>query len=178
VWNAAARDSLSFRREYQTMHQLQLLAFQILGQMEAFPEEDFAEPVQQMSYLSWVYNALGPMYGLLLPLLGLVAFIGACLVVARNRRPADIAAGVYFAAAPFILGVFGVVHGMIATFQVIAASGTTPKPSDLALGISTSLFAAMFGLLCSFPSYAVLAIGYLVRSLTGGGDAGSGKGHG
>jgi len=148
------------------MLQVQLIAWQVLAQVEAYPAEDFAEPIQEMSYLGWVYSALGPLYGLALPLLGLVAFVGACLVVAKNRRPADIAAGVYFAAAPLVLGIFGVVHGMIASMQVIAMGGATPKTSDIAMGVSTSLFAALVGMLCSFPSYGVLACGYLARSLT------------
>ena len=147
------------------MHQIQLMVLQVLAQAEAYPVEDFAEPVREMSYLAWMYDALGPMYALTLPLLGFLAFIAACLVVVKNRRPADIAAGVYFAAAPFVLGMFGVVHGMIASMQVIAVGGATPRSADIAMGVSASLIAALIGLLCSFPSYGVLAFGYLVRSL-------------
>ena len=147
---------------------IQMMAWQVLAQVEEYadyPAEEFAEPVREMSYLAWMYNALGPFYFLGLPLLGLLAFAAALVVVIKNRRPADIALSVYFAAAPLLLGIFGVVHGMIASLQVIAVSAATPKPSEIAEGISTSLFAALVGLMCSFPAYGALAIGYLVRTL-------------
>ncbi len=150
------------------MHTIQMLAWQVLAQVEEyadFPAEEFAEPVREMSYLGWIYNSLGPIYIVGLPLLGMLAFAGALLVVFKNRRPADIASFVYFAAAPFLLGIFGVVHGMIASMQVIAAGGSAPKTSDIAMGVGTSLFAALAGLMCSFPAYGVLALGYLVRTL-------------
>ena len=109
------------------MHWIHPMVWLVLAQVEEFGDyEEFAEPVQRMSYLGWIYNALGPVYILTLPTLGLLAFVAACLVVAKNRRPADIASGVPFAAAPFVLGVFGVVHGMISSLQVIATSAATP----------------------------------------------------
>jgi len=147
------------------MHWIHLMAWQVVAQAEEFADfpEEFAEPVQQMSYLGWIYNALGPFYMLGLPLLGLLAFVGAIIVVAKNRRPADIASFIYFAAAPLLLGIFGVVHGMISSFQVMSAS---PKPSEIAMGVGISLFTALVGLMCSFPAYGVLAVGYVVRTLT------------
>ena len=150
------------------MHWVHLMAWQVVVQADEFVEhpEEFAEPVQQMSYLAWIYNALGPLYMLGLPLLGLLAFVGAIIVVAKNRRPADIASFIYFAAAPLLLGMFGVVHGMISSFQVIAAGASSPKPSEIAMGVGTSLFAALVGLMCSFPAYGVLAVGYIIRTLT------------
>lgn len=151
------------------MHTIQMLAWQVVAQAEEYagvPAEEFAEPVREMSYLAWIYNSLGPIYIVGLPLLGLLAFAGACLVVVKNRRPADVASFVYFAAAPFWLGIFGVVQGMISSMQVIAAGGSTPKAAEIAMGVSTCLFAALVGLMCSFPAYGVLAVGYLVRTLT------------
>jgi hypothetical protein len=150
------------------MHTIQMMAWQVLAQVEEyadFPAEEFVEPVREMSYLAWMYSALGPFYLLGLPSLGLFAFVAAILVVVKNRRPADISSSIYFAAAPLLLGIFGVVHGMIASMQVIAMSGAAPKASHIAMGVSTSLFSALVGLMCSFPAYGVLAIGYLVRTL-------------
>ena len=45
-----------------------------------------------------------------------------------------------------MIGLFGTVHGMVASFQVIATSPSTPKPSELAEGISTALFTTLLGL--------------------------------
>jgi biopolymer transport protein ExbB len=51
-----------------------------------------------------------------------------------------------------MLGLMGTVSGMIATFRVIANSSTTPKPAELAEGISSALFTTLRPW-CSTPSY-------------------------
>jgi biopolymer transport protein ExbB len=55
------------------------------------------------------------------------------------------------AVAPMI-GLMGTVHGMIDSFQTIAESPTSPKPSDLAEGISTALFTTLEGLVVAIPA--------------------------
>ena len=57
-----------------------------------------------------------------------------------------------------MIGLFGTVHGMIASFQVIAVGGATPKPSDLAEGISTALFTTLIGLAIAIPAIAIYNI--------------------
>lgn len=53
-----------------------------------------------------------------------------------------------------MIGLFGTVHGMISSFQVIATSEATPKPSELAQGISTALFTTLIGLAVAIPAIA------------------------
>lgn len=53
-----------------------------------------------------------------------------------------------------MIGLFGTVHGMISSFQVIAVSGATPKPAELAEGISTALFTTLIGLAVAIPAIA------------------------
>lgn len=53
-----------------------------------------------------------------------------------------------------MIGLFGTVHGMITSFQVIAVSGATPKPAELAEGISTALFTTLIGLAVAIPAIA------------------------
>ena len=48
-----------------------------------------AVAVQETSVLAWAFTALGIFYGLVLPLSGLMVFIGACLVVVMSRRPVE-----------------------------------------------------------------------------------------
>lgn len=55
------------------------------------------------------------------------------------------------AIAPMI-GLMGTVYGMILSFQEIANSETTPKPADLAKGISTALFTTLEGLTVAIPA--------------------------
>lgn len=57
-----------------------------------------------------------------------------------------------------MIGLFGTVHGMIASFQVIATGGATPKPADLAEGISTALFTTLVGLAIAIPAIAAYNI--------------------
>jgi biopolymer transport protein ExbB len=57
-----------------------------------------------------------------------------------------------------MIGLFGTVQGMIASFQVIAIGGATPKPSDLAEGISTALFTTLIGLAVAIPAIAAYNI--------------------
>ena len=57
-----------------------------------------------------------------------------------------------------MVGLFGTVHGMISSFQVIAAGGSTPKASELAQGISTALFTTLIGLAIAIPAIAAFNI--------------------
>lgn len=58
-----------------------------------------------------------------------------------------------------MVGLLGTVDGMIASFQVIAISKSTPRPADLAKGISTALVTTLVGLWLAIP--AVALYGYL-----------------
>ncbi len=57
-----------------------------------------------------------------------------------------------------MVGLLGTVQGMIAAFSVIANSGATPKPSELAEGISTALFTTLVGLFIAIPAIAAYNI--------------------
>ncbi len=57
-----------------------------------------------------------------------------------------------------MVGLLGTVQGMIASFSVIAGRDTTPKPSELAGGISTALFTTLVGLFIAIPAIALYNI--------------------
>ncbi|MFK7735716.1 MAG: MotA/TolQ/ExbB proton channel family protein [Pirellulaceae bacterium] len=57
-----------------------------------------------------------------------------------------------------MIGLFGTVQGMISAFRTIATSGSTPKPSQLAMDISTALFTTLAGLAIAIPAIAVYNI--------------------
>jgi hypothetical protein len=116
-----------------------------------------AEFVEQ-SYLSWMFTSLG-VYALLLPLAGLLCFLLALVIVVRGKGPMAAASLILIVHVPLLIGVFGAIHGGIASYQVIAVSATTPKPSDVAAGISTALFAPLVGMMLMVPGYATAAIG-------------------
>jgi biopolymer transport protein ExbB len=58
-----------------------------------------------------------------------------------------------------MFGLLGTVDGMVKSFQVIARSSTTPKPSELAQGISMALVTTLIGLWLAIP--AILAFNLL-----------------
>jgi biopolymer transport protein ExbB len=57
-----------------------------------------------------------------------------------------------------MVGLLGTVDGMVASFMVIASSPTTPKPSQLAEGISTALITTLVGLWLAIPAILVYGI--------------------
>lgn len=59
--------------------------------------------------------------------------------------------------APMV-GLFGTVDGMIRAFSVISSSNTTPKPAELAAGISTALVTTIVGLAIAIPAMAAFNI--------------------
>jgi biopolymer transport protein ExbB len=59
--------------------------------------------------------------------------------------------------APMV-GLFGTVDGMIRSFIVIANTNTTPKPAELAAGISTALVTTIVGLALAIPAMGAFNI--------------------
>ena len=57
-----------------------------------------------------------------------------------------------------MVGLLGTVDGMVRAFSMIAISNTTPKPSDLAKGVSTALVTTLVGLMIAIPAIAVFNI--------------------
>jgi hypothetical protein len=127
--------------------------------------EEFAEPVRQ-SYLMWFFSALGWRYTLLLPLAGLLAFVLTLLVVTRGKGAAQVGALLFIVPLPVLVGIYGVVEGLIASYQVIAMTSISPKPSAIAEGVSMSLVTIMVGMVLATPSYLLAVAGLIVRSLT------------
>ncbi len=57
-----------------------------------------------------------------------------------------------------MLGLMGTVYGMIQSFEKIAQSTTSPKPAELAEGISTALFTTLEGLSVAIPAMVAYSI--------------------
>lgn len=57
-----------------------------------------------------------------------------------------------------MLGLMGTVQGMINSFEKISASAVSPKPSELAEGISTALFTTLIGLGIAVPAMVFYSI--------------------
>jgi biopolymer transport protein ExbB len=57
-----------------------------------------------------------------------------------------------------MVGLLGTVDGMVRSFMVIARSETSPRPSELAVGISTALITTLVGLWIAIPAIAIYGI--------------------
>ena len=56
-----------------------------------------------------------------------------------------------------MLGLLGTVDGMVASFEVIAKSSTSPSPAELAKGIQTALITTLVGLVMAIPAIGFFA---------------------
>ena len=63
-----------------------------------------------------------------------------------------------------MVGLLGTVDGMVQSFQVIAISNATPKPSELAQGVSMALITTLVGLWLAIP--AIISFNLLKNFLT------------
>ena len=133
-----------------------------------------AQEPRRVSYLTWMFQSLGFFYSVVLPLSALLVFVGAVIVVVASRRPSVIAAYLVFLPLPVLIGGLGTVQGMIASYSVIANSSIAPRPDEAAIGYSTALFTLLVGLMLTFPSYFVLAIGLFARTVAWRGEENAG----
>ena len=100
-----------------------------------------------------------------LPLAGLVCFLLVLLLVLRGKGPMAAASLILIVHVPLLIGLFAAIQGAIASYTVIAMSAVTPKPSEVADGISTALVGPLVGMMLMVPGYATAALGSLIRSL-------------
>jgi hypothetical protein len=136
-------------------------------------QEDIVEPVVQQSVLMWYYSSLGLKYALALPAAGLFSFVAALLILIRGRGPFLGSGLVLAVSAPVFVGLVGTVDGVMAVYQIIGMSSSTPRASDLGHGVSMALVAMQVGLVCAFPSLALATVGSLIRSMTATEPSGS-----
>jgi hypothetical protein len=123
-----------------------------------------AQNAARQSMLSWLVQALG-VGGLLTGLTALLIFVGAWLVVRRAQRPEVIASYAAFVPVPLMLAFFISLKGTVASMAVLASADIQLKQSEVAEGIGVALVTPLFALLLMFPSYLVLAGGWLARLL-------------
>jgi hypothetical protein len=104
------------------------------------------------------------LYGIVILSVGLAVFIGACLVVVLCKRPAVIAAYLPFLLFPLLLGVHGSVAGHYEFYEHLG-QGEQIRVSSLAADQAESLHRLYFGILATWPSFLVVAVGLFVRTL-------------
>jgi hypothetical protein len=126
--------------------------------------------VEGESYFAWMLRMLGPSKGASIWITGLAVFVGACLVVARSRRPSVIAAYLVFLPLPLLVGLCRVLGGNLASLAVLSSASVKLSDQQIASGIAGSLAPLYVGLLVIWPSYLVLSVGLMMRTVRSGGD--------
>ena len=128
-------------------------------------EDEFANTVNQ-SQLQFYYSALGLRYLVLLLLAAVIGFVVTLIVVIRGRGHLATAALLLAVLLPLLVGVEATVDGAMAASEVIAASGATPKPSEIARAVSMSLASLKVAMSLTAPIIIMAVVGSLLRSLT------------
>jgi len=124
-----------------------------------------AEPI---SLAEWAFDSLGRFYGWLIPVVALLVFLGACLVVALNRRPSVIAAYLVVLPLPALIGIYATLSGFITGYSVFFSAAEGDPGVSFAQHVTlvaSCLVSSLFGLLLTAPSYVILAVGLFVRAL-------------
>ena len=99
------------------------------------------------------------------PVLGFAILFGACVIVARCRRSAVIAASLLIVPLPLIVSLFDLTTGMKSSFAAIASGAPLPQGADVYAALAGSLRVVILGLAATILAYAVVVIGLFARTL-------------
>ncbi len=103
---------------------------------------------------------------LLVLMSGVLIFVGACYLVFHKRRPAVLSAYLVLLPLPVMISLCDWMFGMYRSFSAIAAMPNLPvTTAEVAAAMADSLLGLLFAILVSAPTYVVLAIGLLLRTL-------------
>lgn len=133
---------------------------------EAGMDEDY-QPERSQNFLMWIISSLGWKYTLLLPASALASFVLTGVLVVAGKGKTTGAAMAFLVAMPFLIGLFGMFDGMLSSFMVIGHSSVSPKPSEIAQGVSISIVTPLVGMFLMVPSYLLATAGLFIKSLKG-----------
>ena len=119
------------------------------------------------TFIRWVYETLGRETAAAILLAGLAVFVAACIVVARSRRPAVIAACLVLLPLPLMIGLCRALASQISSLSVLSVAVPAIELSgpQIAAGVAAGLLPLLLALVVIWPSYLVLAIGLIVRAV-------------
>lgn len=123
------------------------------------------EDMPSDNFLVWLIRALGWKYVLLLPVSALFSFVLTLVLVIAGKGRTTGAALCFLVAIPFLIGLFGMFEGLMASLMVLGASSSSPKPSQVAVGVATSIVTPLVGMFLMVPSYLLATAGLSIRAL-------------
>jgi hypothetical protein len=124
-----------------------------------------AVETEPQSFISWMFEQLGPYYGIGLPLLGLLLLAAGVHAVLTSGGPGRVAAYLALVPLPLLVGLIGMLQGLGSAATTVAESAVQPVPKELAGDIALAIFAPLLSLYAALPGYCVLAIGFLLRNM-------------
>ena len=99
-------------------------------------------------------------------------FVGACYLLATRRRPPVLAAYLMLLPLPVLISLCGFLNGLASSLTVIATSPNVSVTSaDIAAATVDSLLSLFVALVVSAPTYFVLTVGLLLRTLRSPADS-------
>jgi hypothetical protein len=119
------------------------------------------------TFFAWARESLGPFHSLAILSAGVAVFVGACLVVAKSRRPAAITSYLILLPLPFMVGLTRALSGQIGSLAVLSLSPEAVAQlsgSDIAGGVAGGLLPLFVALMVTWPSYLLLAVGLIART--------------
>jgi hypothetical protein len=120
--------------------------------------------VDEESLLEYFARSLGSIDVVLIPLLGLVSFALALVIVIRGKGPTVGPALVLTALLPTLYGLLSAVSGVIVNLLEISKSPTMPPPNIYAAAWSYGLVSLYCGIALGIPGYLTAMIGASVRA--------------
>ncbi len=128
-------------------------------------EEYLLLNLKPLSGLDWFFHALGLHFAVVLPLLGVLAFVLAGIAIRKFKAPALTAILVVVVPLPLYYGAVGMVDGIISSMMVISNTDSVIRSTDLAEGGAMSLVSLQVGLILSLPAYILAVIALIYRAL-------------
>jgi hypothetical protein len=121
------------------------------------------------SYLQSVLHSAGPSACVWVLATGLAVFIGACFVAARCQRPSVIAAYLTLLPLPLIIAIYGAIEASMHSLIIMSSSpAVQPTSTEIAGGIATTLSQLFLSITVTLPSYLLLAIVLIRRTVRAG----------
>ena len=96
---------------------------------------------------------------------GVLILVGACYLLATKQRPAVLGAYLVLVPLPVLISLCGLLNGIIASLTVIGSSDAVVSTADVATATAASLLELLVTLVVSAPTYFVLVVGLLLRTL-------------
>ncbi len=141
-----------------------LLALGVAATAAAQPPKGDAHEQVQESCMLWLLRGLG-VWGRLSILVAAALFIGSCVVVRVAQRPAVIAAYAIFLPLPLFFAAAGELQVMVSGFPAVARANEQLKPSEVAEAQGKIVVLPASALIATLPSYLVVAVGLLARTV-------------